>query len=200
MLKCDYMLIKAGGGCFWSCIWVTRCAFWTEVSGAILRYGYSFQTLFCFIQQFREEFLMFLLKLPSHSAHFCILGGVRMIVSTPPGILCLNTSATYFRVCPFLLRKTVKYLHLLVLKSVSVRKWTSCLRSSHMAACDRVEVVGGHGWRRTGPGPNRSGGLWVANLWAHIVRLPSLQFLPYQPLHLLPVGVCVTSQTLVLTA
>ena len=65
--------------------------------------------------------------------------------------------------------------------------------------CACVEAVGGHGRGWTGPGADRSGRLWVADLRDHIVGLPALQFLPHQPLHLLPVGVCVPSQTLILT-
>lgn len=74
-------------------------------------------------------------------------------------------------------------------------------KSSHMAApiCARVEAVGGQGRGWTGPGADGSGWLWVADLWDHIIGLPALQFLPHQPLHLLPVGVGVSSQTLILT-
>lgn len=72
--------------------------------------------------------------------------------------------------------------------------------SSHMAPVRaRVEAVGGQRRGRTGPRADGSGWLWVADLWDHIIRLPALQFLPHQPLHLLPVGVGVPPQTLVLT-
>lgn len=70
-------------------------------------------------------------------------------------------------------------------------------KSSHMAApiCAHLEAVGGQGRGRTRPGANRSGRLWVADLWDHIIRLPALQFLPHKPVHL----ICVASETLILT-
>lgn len=74
-------------------------------------------------------------------------------------------------------------------------------KTSHMATpvCACVKAIDGHGRGRTRPGADRSGWLRVADLWDHIIRLPALQFLPHQPLHLLPVGVCVPTQTLILT-
>lgn len=74
-------------------------------------------------------------------------------------------------------------------------------KSSHMVApvCVCVKAVGGQGRGWAWPGPDGSGWLWVADLGDHVVGLPALQFLPHQPLHLLPVDVCVPSHTLILT-
>lgn len=80
-------------------------------------------------------------------------------------------------------------------------KFFTELNSSHMSApiCACVTAVSGQ-WRGgTGPGSDRRGWWWVADLWDHIIRLPALQLLPNQPLHLLSVGVCVPSQPLILT-
>lgn len=66
-----------------------------------------------------------------------------------------------------------------------------------VSAC--VEAVGGQGGGRARPRADGCGRLSVADLRDRIVRLPELQFLPHKSLHLLPVGVRVPSQTLVLT-
>lgn len=73
--------------------------------------------------------------------------------------------------------------------------------TSHVAApvCARVKAVGGQRRGRTRAGADVSWQLRVADLRGHIVRLPALQFLPHQPLHLLPVGVRVPPQSLILT-
>lgn len=76
-----------------------------------------------------------------------------------------------------------------------------CLHSSHVSTsiCACVKAVSGQ-WRGgAGSGSDRSGWLWVADLWGHVIRLPPLELLPNQPLHLFPVGVCVSSQPLILT-
>lgn len=72
--------------------------------------------------------------------------------------------------------------------------------SSYVTAptCVCVEAVSGQGGRRTGAGAGagRSRWLWVPGLGSHVIGLPPLDFLPHQPVH---VGVCVASQSLILT-
>lgn len=73
-------------------------------------------------------------------------------------------------------------------------------KSSHMAAsiCAAVEAVGGQRGGGAGPGADGRGQLGVADLRDHVVGLPAFQFLPHQPLHLLPVGLGVPSLTFIL--
>lgn len=72
--------------------------------------------------------------------------------------------------------------------------------SSHVAAPvgAGVQAVGRQGGGRARAGANGSGRLRVADLRDHVVGLPALHLLPHEPLHLLPVDVCVPAQTLVL--
>lgn len=64
---------------------------------------------------------------------------------------------------------------------------------------DGVGAIGGQGRGGAGPGSDGSGRLRVADLWGHVIRLPALQLLLDQPVHLLPMAFCVAPQTFILT-